>query len=98
MSGETPRKKTEYREEKEGKTMNKKQNVTITMETELWQKIRCQSAQYGISASAMISMVMGMHCLQTDALLANLARATPKELAEFKNELEKGVMKWQVQE
>ena len=74
--------------------MNKKQNVTITMETELWQRIRCQAAQYGISASALISMVMGMHCLQTEALLKNLATATPKELAEFKQELEKGVMKW----
>lgn len=73
----------------------KKQNVTVTMETELWQRVRGQAAQYGVSASSLISMVMGMYCQQSDAIIKNLMAATPRELAEFKNELEKGVMKWQ---
>ena len=71
--------------------MNKKQNVTITMETDIWQMVRSQSAKLGVSASALVSMVMGTYCVQQQAILERLLNATPKELAEFKKSLEGAV-------
>lgn len=73
---------------KDGRNMNKKQNVTITMEADTWQMVRSQSARLGVSASALVSMVMGTYCLQQQAILDRLLNATPKELADFKKSLE----------
>ena len=73
---------------KDGRNMNKKQNVTITMEADTWQMVRSQSARLGVSASALVSMVMGTYCLQQQAILDRLLNATPKELADFKRSLE----------
>lgn len=68
--------------------MNKKQNVTITMEAECWQMIRSHAAQMGVSASALVSIVMGTYCKQQQAMIDRLLQATPQELAEFKKLME----------